>query len=254
MSTHLLEGYFQLAAHHKPTENLLRIRVKGGTQKGLGFELFLRITDQHPAHRYGEQACGVPHGRLRSDFYHALPAPIPVRDRSELPNGGRVFGYHRKIGQALTLEARSPSLPRTTWRSRLVESCIQPKTGDEGDGGFNRSVQHARFWVLSGPEVHEWRGWVVLEGCLLQARRNCGSGGGPGSPSATSPGLYTRLPAPSTGCSRPPEASLHPSGAEEAMHSPPPSGRRSPAGWLPENLFGQSLVGWAAVPPRCAGK
>src|SRR5215217_7936592 len=89
MPSHLLKSYLQLPAHHKPTENLLRIRVKGGTQEGLGFELFLRITDQHPAHRYGEQACGVPHGRLRSDFYHALPAPIPVRDRSELPNGGR---------------------------------------------------------------------------------------------------------------------------------------------------------------------
>ena len=25
-------------------------------------------------------------------------------------------------------------------------------------GGFNWSVQHCRFWVLSGPEVHEWRG------------------------------------------------------------------------------------------------
>jgi hypothetical protein len=25
-----------------------------------------------------------------------------------------------------------------------------------GAGGFNRSVQHGRFWVLYGLEVHEW--------------------------------------------------------------------------------------------------
>ncbi len=38
------------------------------------------------------------------------------------------------------------------------------------------------FSVLSGPEVHEWREWVVPEGCPRQARRRCGSGGEPGSP------------------------------------------------------------------------
>jgi transposase len=49
-------------------------------------------------------------------------------------------------------------------------------------GGFNRSVQHARFSVLSRPEVRKWRGWVVLEGCRRRARKSCGSGGGPGRP------------------------------------------------------------------------
>ena len=62
--------------------------------------------------------------------------------------------------------------------------------------------------MLSGPEVQEWRGWVVLEGCPRQARRSCGSGGGPENPSATSPGHYRSLPAPFTGCSRPPAGSL----------------------------------------------
>src|SRR5215213_4502742 len=66
--------------------------------------------------------------------------------------------------------------------------------GEKGGGGFNRSVQHARFSVLSEPEVREWRGWVVLEGCRRRARRSCGSGGGPGRPSATSPGHYKSLP------------------------------------------------------------
>jgi len=57
-------------------------------------------------------------------------------------------------------------------------------------GGFNRSVQHARFSVLFGSEVRVWRGWVVLGGCPRQASRSCGSGGGLENPSATSPGLY----------------------------------------------------------------
>ncbi len=91
----------------------------------------------------------------------------------------------------------------------------------DSGGGFNRSVQHGRFWVLYRSEVHEWRGWVVQEGCLLRARRSCGSGGGPGSPSATSPGHYRSLPAPFTGCSKPPAASLRPSGAGEGVCTHP---------------------------------
>ncbi len=35
---------------------------------------------------------------------------------------------------------------------------------------------------------------------------------------------------------------------------PRPSGRRSPGGSLPENPFVQSPLGWAAVPPPCAGR
>jgi hypothetical protein len=44
------------------------------------------------------------------------------------------------------------------------------------------------------------------------------------------------------------------SGAGEDVHSPRSSGRRSPGGSLPENLFVQSPLGWAAVPPPCAGR
>src|SRR5918994_1538671 len=35
MPTHLLEGYFQLPAHHKPGEDLLRIGSEVGTQESL---------------------------------------------------------------------------------------------------------------------------------------------------------------------------------------------------------------------------
>ncbi len=44
MPAHLLEGHFQLPAHNKPTEDLLRIGFEVGTQEGLSFELSLRIT------------------------------------------------------------------------------------------------------------------------------------------------------------------------------------------------------------------
>ena len=43
------------------------------------------------------------------------------------------------------------------------------------------------FSVLFGSEVRAWRDWDV-QGCLRRARRSCGRGGRPGSPSATLPG------------------------------------------------------------------
>src|SRR5215210_3880569 len=132
MPAHLLEGYFQLPAHHEPGEDLLRIGLKVGTQEGLGFELSFGIAHQHPAHGHGEQACRVPYGRSRSYLDHALAAPVPVSDLDGLPNGCTVFGHLRKVGQPLTLYARPPYLPTTTWSSRLVEGGIQPEAGDEG--------------------------------------------------------------------------------------------------------------------------
>jgi hypothetical protein len=123
----------QLPAHHQPTEYLLRIGIEVGTQKCLCLELSFRVADQRPAHGHGEQAGRVPHGRRRSDLDRALPAPIPVSDLGWLPNGGRVFGYLRKVGQALALETWSSSLSRTSWRSRLVEGGIQTQASDEGD-------------------------------------------------------------------------------------------------------------------------
>jgi transposase len=69
---------------------------------------------------------------------------------------------------------------------------------ERGVGSTGR-CNTVRFSGLFGSEVWAWRGWVVQEGCRRRARRSCGSGGGPESPSATSPGHYTSLPAPFTG-------------------------------------------------------
>jgi hypothetical protein len=60
----------------------------------------------------------------------ALPAGVPVGDLGGLPNGGRIVGYHRKVGQPLALYARSSFLPGATRRSWLVEGGIQPEAGD----------------------------------------------------------------------------------------------------------------------------
>jgi len=48
------------------------------TQKSLGFELFLRIADQHPAHRHGEQARGVPHTAV-SEETSTMRSPLPYQ-------------------------------------------------------------------------------------------------------------------------------------------------------------------------------
>src|SRR5215211_2706220 len=140
MPAHLLEGHLQLPAHHKPTYDLLRVSIEVCTQQSLGFERSFGIADQDPTDGHGEQARGVPHGCCRSDLDHALPAAVPVGDLGRLPNGVRLFGYLRKVGQPLALEARPPPLPRTTWRSRFVEGAIQPQTGDEGHRLAQRST------------------------------------------------------------------------------------------------------------------
>src|SRR5829696_831804 len=110
-------GRLLLAASASQTSggsSYLRIGIEVGTQQGLGFELSFRITDQDPAHRHARQACGVPHGRSRSDLDHALFAPVPLSDLGWLPNGGRVLGYLRKVVQPLALYARPSYLMRAS--------------------------------------------------------------------------------------------------------------------------------------------
>src|SRR5215217_47662 len=74
---HLMKGHLKLPAHNKPAEDLLGIGLEVGTKEGLGFELSFRITYQHPAQEgYGEQARGVPNGRLSSTlaiWLHSKP-------------------------------------------------------------------------------------------------------------------------------------------------------------------------------------
>jgi hypothetical protein len=109
---------------------LLQIGFDVGTKQDSGFELSFRITHQHPAQGYGEQARGVPNGRLGSDLDQMLPAPIPVSDLGGLPNGIGILGHLRKVGQTFALETGPSPLSRTAHRSGLVEGGIQ--AADEG--------------------------------------------------------------------------------------------------------------------------
>jgi hypothetical protein len=100
---HLLEGHLKLPAHHVPTYYLLRIGIEIGAQEGLGFEPSFGIADQDPTDGHGEQARGVPHGRLGSDLDRALPAPVPIGNLGWLPNGALGFS-----ATAQRLGSRSP--------------------------------------------------------------------------------------------------------------------------------------------------
>src|SRR5215210_3544263 len=161
---HLLEGHFQLPAHHEPREDLLRIGIEVGTQQCLGFELSFGITDQNPAHGHGEQARGVPHGRLGSDLDHALFAPVPISDRGWLPNGSWVFGYLGKVGQPLAFYARPPYLMRASWRSRFIEGSIQAQAGYEDDRGSEFAALVEQFERCVSPigYGHDLSLWVPL--------------------------------------------------------------------------------------------
>ena len=91
------------------------------------------------------------------------------------------------VAQRLPFEAEEVDLIV----SRMVLEHLEDVEGFVADsrrtlkkGGWIQPVgaTRDRFWVLSGPEVHEWRDWVVPEDCRRRARRRCGSAGGPESP------------------------------------------------------------------------
>ena len=51
----------------------------------------------------------------------------------------------------------------------MAQGTVKWFNSDKGYGEFNRSVQHGRFWVLSRPEVQQWRDWAVQEDYRQQA-------------------------------------------------------------------------------------
>jgi hypothetical protein len=136
MPTHLLEGYFQLPAHNKPADDLLRISVNVGTKESLCLELSFRITHQS-TQRIGTAYKPVEYQTDVSDAISTVRTPLPYQLAT-------VMGFQRVEGSWATSERlgkRSPfplcaaslSLSGTTCRSTLVECGVQPKTSDEGD-------------------------------------------------------------------------------------------------------------------------
>src|SRR3712207_4446297 len=61
--TNLLESSLHLPASDKPRDYPPRIGMEVGAQESLGGELFLRVSDQHPAQRHSGQARAVPDRR-----------------------------------------------------------------------------------------------------------------------------------------------------------------------------------------------
>jgi hypothetical protein len=78
MPAHLLGGYFQLPAHNKPTEDLLRISRKVGTKESLCFELSLRVTDQDPE-RTGTANKPVGYHMAVSEAISTMRSPLPYQ-------------------------------------------------------------------------------------------------------------------------------------------------------------------------------
>src|SRR5215207_6462408 len=130
---HFLEGRLHLPASNKPRDDLPRLGVEVGAQQGLGLELLLRVSDQHPTQRYGRQAGAVPECRIRDHLHSALLFAIPVCNHDRLPAGRGVFSDNREVRQALTLESGPSYLAGIPWRAWFVEGSIQVQAGDEGD-------------------------------------------------------------------------------------------------------------------------
>ena len=101
-----------------------------------------------PAQGYGEQACGVPNGRLGSDLDRALSGPVPVGDLGHLPNGVWVFGHLGKVGQTLALETGPSPLSRMVHGRGLVEGGIQGSYTNNITPTHLRSLLFTKFsWV-----------------------------------------------------------------------------------------------------------
>src|SRR5215208_4802757 len=130
---HFLEGRLHLPASNKPRDDLLRLGGEIGAKECLGLELFLRVSDQHPAQRYGGQAGGVPDCRLGDDLYSTLLFATPVCNHDRLPAGRGVFSDNGEVGQTLSLESGPSYLSAMAWRGWFVEGSIQAQAGDEGD-------------------------------------------------------------------------------------------------------------------------
>jgi hypothetical protein len=113
-SRHLLEGRFHLPAHNKSRENLLRIDLEVGTHRRawvLNSPLGSRTKTQRRGTANKPALYHTAVSVKRSQRY--VPrSHTRLSDRDGSPDGGRIFGHLRKVGQSFALEARSSYLAR----------------------------------------------------------------------------------------------------------------------------------------------
>src|SRR5215207_6720898 len=133
MSAHLLEGHLKLPAHHKPTQDLLRISVEVCAQEGLGFEPSLgsRIRTQ----RTGTAGKPVEYHTAVFEAISTMRSPLPYQ-LAILVGFQTVFvswATSERLGSRSPLRRGLPIWTGASWRSRFVEGGIQTQAADEGD-------------------------------------------------------------------------------------------------------------------------
>ena len=130
----LLKRGLHSPSANKPRDDPLGICLEVGTQQSLSLKPFFWVADQHPSQGYGGQSRGVPEGRPGDYLHRAFLAAVPVAYLDGAPEGIRIFSYGAEVGQARALEPGPAYLTGIARGSRLVQSSVQPKTRDEGDG------------------------------------------------------------------------------------------------------------------------
>jgi len=138
-----MKSDFELPAHHEPLQNLFWLFGQVSAQQSLRFELAFRIPDQNPTDGQRRHTAVKPNRCTGRYFDFSSSLAIPIRNDHFLPTSLNIFLDLLQSGQAFALLARPAILSRRALGSRFIQSCIQPKTGDQGDrmGKFGHSQQ-----------------------------------------------------------------------------------------------------------------
>ena len=96
------------------------------------------------------------------DLHRALCTTVPATQRDRRPSRLRVLKHRREVREARALQARSSYLFRLAWRSRFVQSGIEPKAGDEGDGSpqMPATIQEFQGGIPTVGDGHDLSLWV----------------------------------------------------------------------------------------------
>src|SRR5271166_2195459 len=125
------EGDFDRPATHEPAEDVERVGIKVGAEKGLRFEFGRGIAHQDITD--GNAVAGVvPYGGAGDDLDHSLAAAIPPGHQQTAPSCLSVGKALFQAGHAFADDGRTADhAGPAPWR-RFVERSIEPQAGDHG--------------------------------------------------------------------------------------------------------------------------